>query len=141
MASLNYNSMLTDVVSGSINFSTDSFKVMLVSSAYTPDQDNHSKRNQVTNEITNTAGSAYTSGGVATTASVSQDNVNNRAEVTFSSASWTSASFTARGAVIYKNVGTSATDRLVAYVDFGSDTTASNGTFQVQFSTPLRFSN
>jgi hypothetical protein len=133
--------MLTDVVSGSINFNTDSFKVMLVGSAYTPDQDNHSKRNQVTNEITNTSGSAYTSGGASTTASVSQDNVNNRAEITFSSVSWTAASFTARGAVIYKNTGTSATDRLVSYVDFGTDTTASNGTFQVQFSTPLRFSN
>lgn len=141
MASLNYNSMLTDTVSGNINFSTDSFKVMLVSSAYTADQDNHSKRNQVTNEITNTSGTAYSSGGLATTATVTQDNTNNRAEVTFSSVSWSSASFTARAAVIYKNTGSSTTDRLVAYVDFGTDTTASNGTFQVQFSTPLRFSN
>jgi hypothetical protein len=141
MASLNYNSMLTDVVTGNIDFDTNSFKVMLVGSGYTPDQDTHSKRSQVTNEITNAAGSAYTSGGAATTVSVSQDNTNNRAEVTFSAVSWSSASFTARAAVIYKNTGTASTDNLVAYVDFGSDTTASNGTFQVQFSTPLRFSN
>ena len=85
-------------------------------------------------EITNTAGSAYTAGGAALTNSgVSLSSTT--AFTDFSDVSYTSASFTANGALIYNTTtdgGTSTTDA-VAVIAFGSDKTATNGTFQIQF--------
>jgi hypothetical protein len=48
--------------------------------------------------------------------------------------SWTSATFTARGAVIYKKRGGAATaDELLCYIDFAADKSCSNGTFTIQW--------
>ena len=85
-------------------------------------------------EITNTAGSAYTAGGAALTNSgVSLSSTT--AFTDFSDVSYTSASFTANGALIYNtqtNGGSNTTDA-VCVIAFGSDKTATNGTFQIQF--------
>lgn len=139
MPSLVYNSCIRDAVVGSIDFDTDSFKAMLVTSAYTAAK-SHSKRSDITNEA---SGTGYTSGGNACTVTVAAtDNVNNDVEISFSIASWSSATIAARGAVIYKSRGGAATaDELVGYVDFGSDVASTNGTFAVTVSTPLKFQN
>lgn len=50
------------------------------------------------------------------------------AYVTFDNPSWTGASFTCRGALIYN---ATKADRAIAVLDFGSDKTAS-GTFTIQ---------
>lgn len=139
MASLNFNSCLNDLARGAIDFDTDSFKVMLVTASYTPDKDAHSKRADVTNEV---SGTGYTAGGAAVTATVTQDNTNDRLDVAFSNPSWASATITARAAVIYKSRGGAASaDELVAYVDFGGNITSTSGTFAVSFTAPLRFQN
>ena len=85
-------------------------------------------------EITNTAGSAYTAGGAALTNSgVSLSSTT--AFTDFSDVSYTSASFTANGALIYNTTtdGGSGTTDAVAVIAFGSDKTATNGTFTIQF--------
>ena len=139
MPSLIYNSCLDDLVKGNINFNSDTFKAMLVTSTYTPDKDNHLKRSSVTNEVT---GTGYTAGGNAATASITKDLTNDREDISFTITSWTSATITARGAVIYKaRGGASTADELVGYIDFGSDITSTNGTFAVTVSSPLRFQN
>lgn len=138
MASLNYNRGLEKVARGQIDLDTDVFKCMLVQSAYAPDKDAHEFRSSVTNEA---SGAGYTTGGSVVTATVSRDDANDRVDVTFSNPSWANATITARAAVIYKNVGSAATDPLIAYVDFGSDVTSTNGTFAVTFSAPLRWQN
>jgi hypothetical protein len=46
------------------------------------------------------------------------------------------ATFTARGAAIYKNTGTPASDLLVVVLDFTADFSCSNGTFTVTFPSP-----
>ena len=46
------------------------------------------------------------------------------------------ATFTARGAAIYKNTGTPADDLLVVVLDFTADFSCSNGTFTVTFPDP-----
>jgi hypothetical protein len=87
-------------------------------------------------EITNTAGSAYTAGGAALTNSgVSLSSTT--AFTDFSDVSYTSASFTANGALIYNTTtdGGSSTTDAVAVIAFGSDKTATNGTFTIQFPT------
>jgi hypothetical protein len=138
MASLIYNSCLDDTVKGSIDFDTDTFKMILVTSSYTAAK-THAKRSDVTNEV---SGTGYTTGGNAAAATCTKDNTNNREDITFSITSWTTATITARAGVIYKSRGGLASaDELVAYVDFGTDVTSTAGTFSVTISSPLRFQN
>lgn len=139
MASLVYNSCIRDAVTGAIDFDTDTFKMMLVTSSYTASKA-HDKRDDITNEVT---GTGYTSGGNACSASVAAvDNTNNDVEISFTVTSWTSATITARAGVIYKSRGgASSADELVGYVDFGSDVSSTNGTFAVTVSSPLKFQN
>ena len=139
MASLVYNSCIRDGLVGNINFSTDTFKMALVTSAYGAAK-SHSKRSNITNEIT---GLGYAAGGNACAVTVAAvDNVNNDIELSFTVTSWTSATITARAGVIYKSRGgLSSADELVGYVDFGSDVSSTNGTFAVTVTTPLKFQN
>jgi hypothetical protein len=138
MASLIFNSGLNDALNGDIDFGADTFKAMLVTSAYTPNKDTHTKRSDVTNEVA-TSGT-YASGGGTATVSVTNDTANDRQDVSLGSVSFTSATITARGAVYYKVVGSAATDRLVAYIDFGSDVTSTAGTWALTASI-LRLQN
>ncbi len=88
------------------------------------------------NEITNTAGSAYSAGGASlTNQGVSLSSTT--AFTDFADVSYTSASFTANGALIYNTTtdGGSSTTDAVAVIAFGSDKTATNGTFTIQFPT------
>jgi len=129
MASLIYNSAVDDMARGAIDFDTDTFKVMLVTSSYTPDKDTHDKRNDVTNEV---SGTGYTAGGVTSVCTVTKDTANDRVTLSFAAVSWASSTITARGAVIYKSRGgASSADELVAYNDFGSDVASASGTFTV----------
>ena len=79
-----------------------------------------------TNEIT---GTGYTAGGNTLTPIVpaTDDQV---AYISFQNTTWSPASFTARGALIYNDT----TNAAVAVLDFGSDKTATN-TFTVTFPT------
>jgi len=88
------------------------------------------------NEITNTAGSAYSAGG-ATLTNQGVSLSSTTAFTDFSDVSYTSASFTANGALIYNTTtdGGSSTTDAVAVIAFGSDKTATNGTFTIQFPT------
>ena len=138
MASLIYNSCLNDMATGAIDFDTDSFKIELVTSSYTPNKDTHLKRSSVTNEVT---GTGYTAGGVSTAVTVTNDTANDRIDINFADVSWASASLTAAAAVIYKNTGTAATDNLVAYLDFAGNVTSTNGTFTLDITSPLRIQN
>jgi hypothetical protein len=131
MASLLYNSAVDDMARGAIDFDTDTFKVMLVTSSYTPDKDTHDKRNDVTNEV---SGTGYTAGGVTSACTVTKDTANDRVTLSFAAVSWASSTITARGAVIYKSTGTASNDNLVAYNDFGSDVASASGTFTVSAS-------
>lgn len=140
MASIVYNSALDDLAKGAIDFDTDTFKIMLVTSAYTPNKDTDLKRSNVTNEVAN--GNGYTTGGSTTAVTVTKDTANDRVDIGFGNVSWTSATITARGGVIYKSRGGLASaDELVAYLDFTSDVTSTNGTYTVSVTTPLRFQN
>lgn len=139
MASLVYNHMLNELTNAAIDFDTNTIKCMLVTSTYAPDKDTHHFRTSVTNEVGNSG--TYAAGGSALTVTNTEDDTNDRTDITFDPISWTSATITARAAVIYKDTGAAATDILIAYVDFGSDVSSTNGTFQVTFSSPLRFSN
>ena len=83
-------------------------------------------------------GTGYTAGGNTLTISTSPTSGNNvsnvpTAYISFNNTSWTSATFTARGALIYN---ATQGNKSVAVLDFGSDKTVSNDTFQIIFPTP-----
>jgi len=132
MVNVTYNSFKKKIQDGSIDLDTDTIKVALVTSSYTPDQDSHEFFDDVTNEV---SGTGYTAGGATlASASVTQNNTDNRGVFDATDVEWTSSSITARGAVIYKSTGTASTSPLVGYVDFGADKTSSNGTFKIEWS-------
>jgi len=133
MASLIYNSCIDDTARGNIDFDSNTFKAMLVTSSYTPNKDSHDKRDDVTNEA---SGTGYTAGGENSTVTVTKDNTNDKVTIQFGAVSWSSSTVTARGCVYYKSRGgASSADELVAYNDFGSDVSSSGGTFSVAAST------
>ena len=84
------------------------------------------------NEISNTAGSAYSAKGNTLTR-VDPSTSGTTALTDFADSSWSSASFTARGALIFND--SASGDPTVLVLDFGADKSASNGTFSVVFPT------
>lgn len=132
MANAVYNSFKRDIASGAIDLDTDTIKVALVTSSYTPDIDAHTKFSDVTNEVT---GTGYTAGGATLgTVTVTADNTNNRGVFDAADTSWANSTITARGAVIYKSTGTASTSPLIGYVDFGADKVSSAGAFTITWS-------
>jgi hypothetical protein len=120
-------------MNGAIDLDTDTIKVMLVTATYAPNQDSHTKRSDVTNEI---SGTGYSAGGAAlANKAVTADNTDNEGVFDADDLAWAAASFTARGAVLYKSRGgASSADELICYLDFGADKTVSSGTFTLQWS-------
>lgn len=129
-----YNKFLKNQMDGTavIDFNTDTIKVALVSSSYTPSATTHDFFDDITNEV---SGTNYTAGG----ATIGSPTLTESAGVvTFDGAdvTWTqsAAGFsTARYAIIYKSTGTASTSPLLGYIDFGSDKGNVNGDLTIQW--------
>lgn len=125
-----YGNGLLNVLNGNIDLNTDTFKIMLTTSTYTPNQDTDDFRNDVTNEVG--ASGTYAAGGGAVTLSTSYDTATNEVRVNMTDVSFTGATITARTAVLYKSRGGAATaDELVAYCTEASDVSSTAGTFTI----------
>ena len=131
------SSFKQELLEGKHDFQTSgngghSFKIALYTSSATLGASTTAY--SATNEITNTAGSAYVAGGAALT-NTGVGLTSTTAFTDFSDVQYTSASFTANGALIYNTTtdGGSSTTNAVAVIAFGSDKTATNGTFTIQF--------
>ena len=114
--------------------SPNTFKVALYTAAANigPTTTVYSSINEVPN------GNGYTTGGNTLTISVSPTSGNNSsavptAFVSFNNSTWTNATFTCRGALVYNST---QGNKSVAVLDFGSDKTVNNDTFQIIFPTP-----
>ena len=128
-------SFKVELLQGVHNFgptSPDTFKIAL----YTADAtlDANTTVYGTANEV---VGAGYSAGGntlVVSTTPTSGNNSSNQptAFISFATTSWAAASFTARGALIYN---ASQGNKSVAVLDFGSDKTVSNNTFQITFPT------
>ena len=117
-----------------IDWVTDTIKCSLHTVTYVPDQDAHDYFNDATNELSTAGG--YTAGGTTLgSKTLTYDTATNEARLDAADAQWTSASFTARIAVVRKDTGTATTSHLMGYVDFGGDETVSSGTFTIQWDT------
>lgn len=131
MADVIFNNFKKLIMNGGIDLDTDTIKVALVTSSYTPDQDAHDFFDDVTNEV---SGTGYTAGGATLgSVTVTADNTDNEGVFDAADTSWTTATITARAAIIYKSTGTASTSALIAYVDFGSDKVSTAGTFTISW--------
>jgi hypothetical protein len=122
------NSFKGELLTGTHNFTAATgnvFKLALYTSAATLSSATTVYAN--TNEVAN-SGQYATGGGVLT--NVSPVVSSGVAFIDFSDLSFTGVTLTARGALIYN---TSATNKAVCVLDFGSDKTATSGTFTIQF--------
>ena len=138
MASLIYTSFFEDLARGAIDLDTDTFKVLATTSTYTENKDTHTKRSDVTNEIT---GTGYTAGGNTITFTITKDTADDRLDVTLTGPTWPASTLTARKFVYYKSRGgASSTDELIAVIDNGTDAVTSSGTLTLSNST-LRIQN
>jgi hypothetical protein len=142
MASFNFNSMVRAVPTGSIDFDTDSFKMLLVTSALDETaKDTFDFRNDIVNEVAN--GNGYATGGNAVTLTVAAvDTANNDVEITASAVSWAASTIAAAGAVIYKSRGgASSADEVICFLDFGATISSTSGTFTVTPTASIKFQN
>lgn len=116
-----------EILGGTHDLDTDTLKIALFTSAATLDASTTAYSS--TNEVAN--GNGYVTGGNTLTGAVISTS-GTTAFVDFSDSTWSSASFTARGALIYNS---SKSNKAIAVLDFGSDKTSTNGDFVVQFPT------
>ena len=124
------NSFKQELLVGTHNFtasSGDTFKIALYTSSASLGASTTAF--STSNEISNTAGSAYSSGGAILT-SVTPTLDSSTAVCDFNDVSFTSASFTANGCLIYNS---SQSNKACAVIAFGGDKTVSSGTFTIQF--------
>ena len=124
------NSFKTEILTGTHNFSSsggNTFNLAL----YTSDATLNKSTTAYTtsNEV---SGTGYTAKGNALT-SVTPALSTDTAVCDFSDTSFTSASFTARGCLIFND--SASGDPAVCAIDFGSDKTVTSGTFTIQFPT------
>ena len=123
------NSFKQEILVEGHNFTngTDQFKLALYTSSASLGASTTAY--STSNEITNTSGSAYTAGGKNLT-SVTPVLDGSTAVCDFGDISFTSASFTANGCLIYNSTNS---NKAVCVVAFGGDKTVSSGTFTIQF--------
>lgn len=129
-------SFKVEILDGIHNFGTgvvrastaaDTYKIALYTSAATLDASTTAYT--TSNEV---VGTGYTAGGNTLTVSVVPTSTGTTAYLSFSNTSWTTATITARGALIYNST---QGNKAVAVLDFGSDKTSTAGTFQINFPT------
>jgi len=113
---------------GVIDFSGDTFKIILMQSGFVFDKDTHEEYLDVSgNELGN--GNGYTTGGATLAGvAVTEDDVDDRAEVVWNNVTWTAvggAIGPSPGAIIYDD--TVANDPIVGYLDFLADYTQPDG--------------
>jgi hypothetical protein len=130
MPSKLYGNFLAKALNKEVDFDSDTIKVALLTSSYTPNQDTHDYFDDVVaNEVT---GTGYTSGGnTLGSKTVTYDGTNNVIILDAADTTWASSTITARYAVVYDATGTNSTSALIGYVDFGSDQSSTNGNFTI----------
>lgn len=119
-------------ISTAINLKTDTIKLMLVTSSYTPNIDNDVFVSTPDDfEVPNSG--SYAAGGATLTPILSTDDTDDEGVYDAVDVSFTSATITARYAVIYKSTGVAATSPIICVIDFGSNVTSTGGTFTITF--------
>lgn len=122
-------SFKVDLFGGVQDLDTDTIKMALYTSSATLDA---STTAYTTSNEVSSSGTNYTAGGNTLTSPIITSS-GTTAYVDFADTTWSNASFTARGALIYN---ASKSNKAIAVLDFGADKTSTTGDFVVVFPTP-----
>jgi hypothetical protein len=117
------------VLDGTFDFSSgtsQTFKIALYTSSATLDATTTAY--SVTNEV---SGTGYSAGGETLVIATNPTSSSTTAYLDFDDVTWSTATITARGALIYLADG--GTNPAVAVLDFGSDKTSTAGDFTIVF--------
>jgi hypothetical protein len=131
MPSKLYGQFLAKALNKEVDWDSDTIKVALLTSSYTPNQDTHDYFDDVSAfEVT---GTGYSTGGQTLgSKTVTYDAANNVIVLDAADTTWSSSTITARYAVVYDDSGaTAASKALIGYVDFSSDQSSTNGNFTI----------
>ena len=114
-----------------IDFSADTFKIILMQSGFVFNKDTHEGYANVSASELGT-GNGYTAGGVTLSGvTVTEDDTNDRCEVAWNNASWTASGGPigpSPGAIIYDDTVTTPTaDPVIGYIDFGGNQSQADG--------------
>jgi hypothetical protein len=123
------NSFKVEILTATHNFTASSgntFNLALYTSSATLNKSTTAYT--TSNEVASSGG--YTAKGKALT-SVTPVLNSTTAVCDFANISWTSASFTSRGCLIFND--SAASDQSVCAIDFGGDKTVTSGTFTIEF--------
>ena len=131
MASTVSNKMKYLLATKAIDFSADSFKIILMTSGFVFNADTHHGYADVSaSELATGYGytrNTKTLSGVA----VTEDDTDNRTEVTWSNVTWTASGGAigpTPGAIIFDDTVTTPTaDPIIGYIDFGGEQTQADG--------------
>lgn len=125
-----YGKFFNELAAKDTDIDGDAIKVMLCTSTYSPNQDTHEFKSDVTNEVT---GTGYTATGkTLTTPATSYTAGTNTWAFDADDVTWTTSTITARYAVVYDSTpGSDAARRLIGYVDFGADVSSTAGDFTI----------
>src|SRR4030066_2452661 len=121
-----YGNALVSFFDKKIDFNSDTIKLALCTSSYTPDQDAHDYFNDITNEVSD-SGTGYTAGGnTISSCTITYTAGTNVLKLDGEDVTFTAVTLTARYGIIYDSTpGSAATNPLIAYIDFGEDVSPS----------------
>ncbi|AXH46489.1 hypothetical protein SEA_GIBBLES_36 [Gordonia phage Gibbles] len=125
-----YGQLAKSLINKEVDLDSDSIKLMLCTSAYTPNKDTHQYKSSITNEV---VGTNYTAGGKALTGvTVTYDTATDTIIFDADDVSWLASTITARWGVLYDDTpATAATKPLIAFIDLDGDKISSNAEFKV----------
>ena len=125
-----YGLALESAFGGQINFTSDTIKVMLCTSSYTPNQDTHRYKSDITNEV---SGTGYTAtGATLASAAYSYNSGTHTLSLTGANVSWAASTISAQYAIVYDSTpATDATRPLICYINFGATVSTTAGTFSI----------
>ena len=120
------NQFKSQVMLAQHNLQSNTLKVILVSSSQNVSAGGPNTYASVTSQLAN--GNGYATGG-KTLATVSVSTVDSSGVVDFADVSWSSATFSANGCIIYNDSHSSKS--IIAVYDFGGEKSATNGEFKL----------
>jgi len=111
-----------------IDFANDTFKLILMDTGFTFNKDTHALYSDVSGSELASGNGYTTKGETLAGVSVSEDDTDDRAEITWNNETWTASGGAigpTPGAIIIDE--TAANDPVVGYIDFGGEQTQADG--------------
>lgn len=134
MASVASNKLKFLLASKIIDFANDSFIIILMQSGFVFNKDTHHGYADVSASELATANGYTVKTKALTGVAVTEDDIDDRCEITWSNATWTASGGAigpSPGAIIFDDsviaAGVTVADPIIGYIDFGGDQTQADG--------------